>query len=268
MIYSNAGTKKLQILFGNRNKTGLYLWTNLKDNKKYDGSAINLSKRLFFYYSAPNLIKSNSYIPKALLSHGYSVFRLSILEYIDISNLSKEDARKIILEREQYYLDLLEPEYNILKVVGNLLGYKHSEESLAKMSLANLGENNPRGMSGRTLSTENLAKMSEAKVGEKNPRGMLGRTHSADTLTKMSIAKLGSNNPIGKRVFVYSSTTPQQFLCMNLYLIQRPPGRGGASPRGAEAAKHFNCSIMTIFRYLKSGGLFQKQWILCLSKSA
>jgi len=70
------------------------------------------------------------------------------LEYIDISNLSKVNARKLILEREQYYLDLLEPEpqgarspfflmflvlktgggprgLSLLKVAGNLLGYKH-----------------------------------------------------------------------------------------------------------------------------------------------
>jgi len=89
------------------------------------------------------------------------------------------------------------------------------------MSLVNLGENNPRGMSGRTHSTETLAKMSDAKTGEKNPRGMLGRTHSADTLTKMSIAKLGSNNPISKRVFVYYSTTPtiNRFFYNFIYII-------------------------------------------------
>jgi hypothetical protein len=56
------------------------------------------------------------------------------LEYIDVSNLPKEEARKLILEREQYYLDLLKPEYNILKVAGSSLGFKHSEESRALRS--------------------------------------------------------------------------------------------------------------------------------------
>jgi hypothetical protein len=32
-----------------------------------------------------------------------------------------------IIKREQYYLDLLEPEYNILKVAYSLQGYKHTE---------------------------------------------------------------------------------------------------------------------------------------------
>jgi len=45
-------------------------------------------------------------INKALLKYGYSSFRLEILEYCD-----PMDAVK----REQYYIDLLAPEYNILK---------------------------------------------------------------------------------------------------------------------------------------------------------
>jgi hypothetical protein len=47
----------------------------------------------------------NNYISKALIFHSYSEFFLTILEYIDISNLSKEEARKLILLREQHYID-------------------------------------------------------------------------------------------------------------------------------------------------------------------
>jgi len=45
-------------------------------------------------------------IYKALLKYGYSKFSLEILEYCDPKDLTK---------REQYYLDLLKPNYNILK---------------------------------------------------------------------------------------------------------------------------------------------------------
>lgn len=37
-----------------------------------------------------------------------------------------------MIEREQYYIDTLNPEYNILKIAGSPLGYKHSEETIAK----------------------------------------------------------------------------------------------------------------------------------------
>lgn len=48
-------------------------------------------------------------IYKALLAHGFDSFKLEILEYCDSSELIK---------REQYYIDLFKPEYNILKVAG------------------------------------------------------------------------------------------------------------------------------------------------------
>ena len=35
--------------------------------------------------------------------------------------------------REQYYLDLLNPEYNILKIADSRLGSKHSSEAISKM---------------------------------------------------------------------------------------------------------------------------------------
>lgn len=43
-----------------------------------------------------------------------------------------------VIKREQYYIDLLK-EYNLLKTAGSSLGYRHSKESLAKMSAAKLG---------------------------------------------------------------------------------------------------------------------------------
>jgi len=69
----------------------------------------------------------------------------------------------LILEREQDYLDSLEPEYNTLKIAGSSLGQKRSEETKAILSEVNKGENNP--MYGRT--------------GENHP--MFGFTHPIET---------------------------------------------------------------------------------------
>lgn len=66
-------------------------------------------------------------ICRALLKFGYSNFSLEILEYCNPSKCIK---------REQYYLDLLKPEYNILEKAGSpeRSGFKYSEESKAKIS--------------------------------------------------------------------------------------------------------------------------------------
>jgi group I intron endonuclease len=63
-------------------------------------------------------------IHRALLKYGYSGFKLEILEYCD-----KDD----LLAREQYYLDLFKPEYNIYETAGSPLGYKHTEETMIKL---------------------------------------------------------------------------------------------------------------------------------------
>ena len=61
-----------------------------------------------------------------MYKYGHGNFILEILEYCDKSNL---------LEREQYYLDKLKPEYNILKYAYSMLGYKHTASSIEKLKL-------------------------------------------------------------------------------------------------------------------------------------
>ena len=141
VLYHNADTQKEQISKDNRGKCGIYRWTQLENKKSYVGSAVNLSRRFYQYYSLAflNTHKESSHIYKALLKHGYSKFSLEILEYCEPRNLLERvsgAARR--LKRgdyllEQYYLDLLHPEYNILKKAYSNVGYKHTEEQLTKI---------------------------------------------------------------------------------------------------------------------------------------
>jgi group I intron endonuclease len=241
IVYNNVDINKSQILLDNKSKTGVYMWTNIQSGKIYIGSAYDLSKRFSQYFSIKYLKGSNNYICNALIHHSYSAFSIAILEYIDISNLSKEGARELILSREQYFLDLLFSvelglnTYNILQIAGSSLGYRHTDESLDKMS----GDNHY--FFGKSHTVETLAKMSEAKSSENNP--MFGKTHSADTLTKMSLAKGGGT------IYVYD--------------IQDTLVYTFSSAR--KAALHFESSHITIGKYVRNGKLFQNKWKLSLS---
>lgn len=99
------------------------------------GSAVNLTRRLSNYFSISFLNKelrrNKSRICNSLFKIGYSGFSLDILEYCD--------SDKLIL-REQYYLDNLNPVYNILKIAGSRLGSKHSPETLLKFKNRKLSE--------------------------------------------------------------------------------------------------------------------------------
>jgi hypothetical protein len=46
--YYNSEAEKATILKENKNKSGIYLWTNLINGKRYIGSAVHLSSRLSF----------------------------------------------------------------------------------------------------------------------------------------------------------------------------------------------------------------------------
>lgn len=80
------------------------------------------------------------------------------------------------ISREQSYIDDLKPEFNINPTAGSLLGYKHIEETITKMSEAQKGENNQ--MFGRSHSIGTLEKLSEANKSGNNP--MYEKTHSAE----------------------------------------------------------------------------------------
>jgi len=95
-------------------------------------------------------------ICRALLKYGYSNFSLEILEYCEPSKC---------IEREQYYIDLLKPEYNIsLTARAPMTGRNHSELTKIKMSGSN------HHMFGKIHSEETLKKLSEANKGKNNPR--------------------------------------------------------------------------------------------------
>jgi group I intron endonuclease len=87
-------------------------------------------RRLIIYYNLEHLAKyPTRYINNALLKYGYSAFSLYILEYCN-----EED----LIKREQYYFDLLEPNYNICTVAGSTLGRLHRAESKEKISKAKI----------------------------------------------------------------------------------------------------------------------------------
>jgi len=128
-IITYINVDKHKIYEENRRRSGIYRWNNLVTNMSYIGSAINLARRLRSYFSLGSinkeLLKGNSRIHSALLKYGYDNFSLDILEYCEPN---------ILISREQYYIDVLNSEYNILKIAGNRLGFKHSEVTIKKMS--------------------------------------------------------------------------------------------------------------------------------------
>src|SRR4051812_25033562 len=92
-------------------------------------------------------------INKAILKYGRVNFSLEIIEYC---------SNKDLIKREQYYLDLLKPEYNILKLAGSSYGYKHNEVSLIKFRTRVVREETLSKMKARIQSENTKIKISKA----------------------------------------------------------------------------------------------------------
>jgi group I intron endonuclease len=128
------------------------------------GSSVNLTIRLYKYFSAKHLTKFKTPIHNALLKYGFENFTLEILEYCEkgINPIS----------REQFYLGLLKPEYNVLEQAGSSLGFKHSDETLEffknnrKVS-EETRKNLALAATGRILTEEDKKKISDARTGIK-----------------------------------------------------------------------------------------------------
>lgn len=190
IIYSNPDLDKVTILLDNKNKSGIYRWVNLISGDSYIGSSVNLSRRFRDYYSISWLthLKNNSTrISRALLKYGYSGFQLEILEYC---------APKECTEREQYYLDKLKPEYNILKTAGSRSDTPHTEATKEKMR----GKRGTINISPerRAQLIENISKLNSKPLKEEHLKKL--REHISKLNAKRVLAVLVTDTETGDSV--------------------------------------------------------------------
>lgn len=166
---------------------GIYCIENIVSGGKYVGSAINVVKRIKEHQRLLRRLQHhNRHLRYAWGKYGSQAFCYYVLE-----NVHDKDK---LLDREQYYIDLLEPSYNIRRIAaGTNLGVKWSEETLEKMSEAKIGKKN--SFYGKTHSPEVKAKFSKQRRGRKlteewkrrigdgvrgEKNGMYGRTRSPE----------------------------------------------------------------------------------------
>lgn len=113
-IYFFPLSEKVIISLENRNQAGVYALICKVTNRFYIGSSVYLGARLLDYMQPAYLARLvNRPILEALRKYEVNNWIFIILETCQAS---------VVLEREQYWLDLLEPEYNLSPAAGSTLG--------------------------------------------------------------------------------------------------------------------------------------------------
>lgn len=153
-------------------------------NKIYIGQTQKLYKRFKSY----RLKKTNPYLKKAIEKHGAENIKVEILE--------KDIPLDMLDDREQFYLDLLQPfdnnGYNICKFAGTTRGRKRPKEEMQGITdfcKKRTGVLHP--LYGTKLSQETKDKISNAKKG---------KITSEETKLKLSKALSGKFNKCVKQI--------------------------------------------------------------------
>lgn len=158
-----------------KGKSGIY---QIKINtKKYVGSTVCFDTRLSRHlYNLSQRIHVNKKLQNAYNKYGVGSVSVEILEF------TKREL-KVLVSREQYYMDILKPEYNILPKAHSCVGNVLSEETKKKISEAN---------KGRKQTKEHIEKSRIAKIGQKRSKEfceymskiMTGRKYSEERIEK------------------------------------------------------------------------------------
>lgn len=98
-------------------KSGIYRIINNENGKFYVGSAAGKNGIHQRFQDHRKTLRGNrhcnSYLQKSWNKYGEQLFSFEVLEFCE---------KDKCIEREQYYLNMLNPQYNICKTAGNTLG--------------------------------------------------------------------------------------------------------------------------------------------------
>lgn len=171
----------------------IYIILNVINNKRYIGSAKDFKVRKYRHLLALRKNQhGNIFLQRAFNKYGEENFKFEIIAIVkDINDL---------IEREQFYLDLLKPEYNICKIAGSALGRKHTSEAILKMSIFQKHYFSIHGgrNKGKKFTIEHRTNLSKAKKGI--PAHNKGIPRSLELKNRLSKIHLAKENIKSKQV--------------------------------------------------------------------
>jgi len=129
-----------------KNKASIYIFMETCDERRcYIGSSVKLVNRFNSHRSRINSWgKNNSQngsplFYNSVLKYGWKKFKFGV-EYIDLPLVTDTINKSILLEREQFYLNKINPSLNICKTAGSPLGIVRNKMFSVNVSKAKRGK--------------------------------------------------------------------------------------------------------------------------------
>lgn len=218
-------------------ESGIYIIKNLVNNKLYIGSAVNLKKRKREHFS---LLKNNKhhsiYLQRAYNKYGKDNFIFELLECCE---------KTVLIIREQHYIDLINPNYNISKIAGSCIGIIRSKETIKRLSESHKGQIPwNKGIPATKEQKENQSKLMTGRVS-----GAKGIKWCDKSKLKLSLSKLNKKlstehkQNLSKKIYEYD---------INNILIKE-------FNSVTELAFELNSFISNVVRAIKNNKQFKKR---------
>lgn len=163
-----------------KNEPSIYIYMMISKEKScYVGSSVKLVNRTNSHRYRINNWNKDYYnnngalmFYNTVLKQGWENFKFGILEYTDLSNIENPIYKKdILLKREQYYLDIINPSLNTCKIAGSPLGIKHGITFSKNLSEARRGKKNKISkleiITPKQITSETILKLSSRSIGIK-----------------------------------------------------------------------------------------------------
>lgn len=142
-------------------KSGCYVIRNIENNKIYVGSSKDFAIRKGKHWEQlRGGVHHSRYLQRAWDKYGETKFVWEIIEYSTVhydpmrrkdGTTYSNDYKEMLVAREQYFMDLLKPAYNMNPIARSRLGTRHSPETIAKLKALRLTDEHKAKISiGRT----------------------------------------------------------------------------------------------------------------------
>jgi len=151
-------------------ESGVYEIWNVERQERYIGSSVNMQDRKYDHVRVLRQGKHHSvFLQRAWDKYGEEAFVFRILE--------KVPDRTLLVQREQYWIELKHPRYNMNPAATNRLGTKQSEGTIAKLREYNLRPEvvakKKAELTGHPVAPETIELIKEARAKQETTEGML-----------------------------------------------------------------------------------------------
>nr|YP_009744343.1 GIY-YIG endonuclease [Xylaria hypoxylon]QIE13211.1 GIY-YIG endonuclease [Xylaria hypoxylon] len=270
VLYSNCLEDKNRIFSDNKGKAAIYRWINKINSKTYVGSSVNLAARFYLYYSLKQLNSQKTAIHNALLKYGHKNFKLEILEYC------VEGANPV--EREQYFLDILKPEYNICKIANSPLGVKRNKMFSIKLSKTRRGKKIRKSSLNSVSAVRFHTYETKAKMSLRNPGvnvkifDKLGNLINEFPTIKSTAEYIGVCSKTISRIYE-TGISYDEFIYkfeikdLKISVYDNNNKLINILNHKSDTSIAYNIPYTTLSRYIKSGKLYKKRYYFYHVKS-